>query len=139
MKFKVHWIIDGIAEIEGESKEDAEKKLQESLEDYVKNSEDLMNKFIAKSIQGTAYLEGEKDNEIQDENEKKEEIVTVQIAGLIARRILAFANRLDYLNLGERFGLIRFGSRVDVYLPSYYEPTVELGQKVTAGESIIAS
>ena len=73
MKFKVHWIIDGIAEIEGESKEDAEKKLQESLEEYVKNSEDLMNKFIAKSIQGTAYLEGEKDNEIQDENEKKEE------------------------------------------------------------------
>ena len=57
----------------------------------------------------------------------------------IARRILAFANRLDYLNLGERFGLIRFGSRVDVYLPSSYEPTVELGQKVTAGESIIAS
>ena len=66
MKFKVHWIIDGIAEIEGESKEDAEKKLQESLEDYVKNSEDLMNKFIAKSIQGTAYLEGEKDKEKHD-------------------------------------------------------------------------
>ena len=73
MKFKVHCIIDGVAEIEGESKEDAEKKLQESLEDYVKNSDDLMNKFIAKSIQGTAYLEGEKDNEIQDENEKKED------------------------------------------------------------------
>ena len=73
MKFKVHWIIDAIAEIDGESKEDAEKKLQESLEEYVKNSEDLMNKFIAKSIQGTAYLEGEKDNEKQDENDKKEE------------------------------------------------------------------
>ena len=71
MKFKVHWIIDGIAEIEGESKEDAEKKLQESLEEYVKNSEDLMNKFIAKSIQGTAYLEGEKEK--KDENEKQEE------------------------------------------------------------------
>ena len=70
MKVKVHWIIDGIAEIEGESKEDAEKKLQESLEEYVKNSEYLMNKFIAKSIQGTAYLEGEKDNEKKDENEK---------------------------------------------------------------------
>ena len=71
MKFKVHWIVDGIAEIEAESKEDAEKKLQESLEEYVKNSEDLMNKFIAKSIQGTAYLEGEKDNEKKD-NEKKD-------------------------------------------------------------------
>ena len=75
MKFKVHWIIDGVAEIEGESKEDAEKKLQESLEEYVKNSEDLMNKFIAKSIQGTAYLEGEKEKEKEKkgENEKQEE------------------------------------------------------------------
>ena len=73
MKFKVHWIIDGIAEIEAETKEDAEKKLQESLEEYVKKSEDLMNKFIAKSIQGTAYLEGEKDKEKNDENEEKED------------------------------------------------------------------
>jgi hypothetical protein len=73
MKFKVHWIVDGIAEIEAESKEDAEKKLQESLEEYVKNSEDLMNKFIAKSIQGTAYLEGEKDNEKKDKNDEKED------------------------------------------------------------------
>ena len=73
MKFKIHWIIDGVAEIDAESKEDAEKKLQESLEEYVKNSEDLMNKFIAKSIQGTAYLEGEKNNEKEDENEKKED------------------------------------------------------------------
>ncbi|MAI28718.1 MAG: translation initiation factor IF-2 [Rickettsiales bacterium] len=73
MKFKVHWIIDGVAEIEAESKEDAEKKLQETLEEYVKNSEDLMNKFIAKSIQGTAYLEGGKDSEEKSENEKKED------------------------------------------------------------------
>ena len=73
MKFKVHWIVDGIAEIEAESKEEAEKKLQETLEEYVKNSEDLMNKFVAKSIQGTAYLEGEKDKEKKDENEKKED------------------------------------------------------------------
>ena len=73
MKFKVHWIVDGVAEIEAESKEEAEKKLQETLEEYVKNSEDLMNKFVAKSIQGTAYLEGEKDKEKKDENEKKED------------------------------------------------------------------
>ena len=75
MKFKVHWIIDGIAEIEGESKEDAEKKLQESLEEYVKNSDDLMNKFIAKSIQGTAYIEGkdDKDDKEIDNDESKDE------------------------------------------------------------------
>ena len=70
MKFKVHWIIDGIAEIEGESKEDAEK-LQESLEEYVKNSEDLMNNLLQNLFKGTAYLEGEKNNEKEDENEKK--------------------------------------------------------------------
>ena len=70
MKFKVHWIIDGIAEIEGESKEDAEKKLQETLEEYVKNSEDLMNKFVAKSIQGTAYVPG-KDDDGEKKDEKK--------------------------------------------------------------------
>ena len=55
MKFKVHWIIDGIKEVEAESKEDAENIIQKDLEEYVKNSDSLMNKFIAKSIQGTAY------------------------------------------------------------------------------------
>ena len=73
------------------------------------------------------------------ENNKNEEIIVVQIAGLIARRILSFVNLFDSLKIGERFGLIRFGSRVDVYLPSNYDAKVELGQKVTAGESIIAS
>ena len=72
-------------------------------------------------------------------NNKNEEIIVVQIAGLIARRILSFVNLFDSLKIGERFGLIRFGSRVDVYLPSNYDPKVELGQKVIAGESIIAS
>ena len=58
MIYKVHWIIDGILDVEANSKEDAEKKIQENLEEFVKNSDELMNKFIAKSIQGTAYLEG---------------------------------------------------------------------------------
>ena len=72
MIYKVHWIVDGVAEIEAESKEDAEKKLQESLEDYIKNSKPLMDKFYAKSIQGTAYLPGNDDNEKKNgEDEKK--------------------------------------------------------------------
>ncbi len=62
MIFKVHWIVDGIAEIEADSKEHAEKILQEGLEEYVKNSDTLMNKFVAKSIQGTAYKPGEDDS-----------------------------------------------------------------------------
>ena len=73
MKYKVHWIIDGIAEIEADTKEDAEKKLQESLEEYVKDSDDLMNKFVAKSIQGTAYLEGEEDKIKEDNSDKKKD------------------------------------------------------------------
>ena len=58
MIFKVHWIIDGIAEIEAKDKEEAEKILQDGLEGYVKNSDVLMNKFVAKSIQGSAYMPG---------------------------------------------------------------------------------
>jgi len=72
MIYKVHWIVDGVAEIEADSKEDAEKKLQESLEDYVKKSKPLMDKFFAKSIQGTAYLPGSEENDNKkDDNKEK--------------------------------------------------------------------
>ena len=67
------------------------------------------------------------------------EIVVVQIAGLIARRILSFINDGHRLKAGERFGLIRFGSRVDVYLPINAKVDCGLNQKVVAGESILAS
>ena len=72
------------------------------------------------------------------ENEQSETIIVVQIAGLIARRILSFVKPLERLSIGERFGLIRFGSRVDVYLPDNYVTDLEEGTKVIAGESIIA-
>tara|TARA_B100000886_G_scaffold265199_1_gene189623 strand:+ start:1528 stop:1764 length:237 start_codon:yes stop_codon:yes gene_type:complete len=71
MIFKVHWIIDGLAQIEAESKQEAEKIIQESLEDYVKKSDKLMNHFIAQSIQGTAYQPGTDDIE-RIENKKNE-------------------------------------------------------------------
>jgi phosphatidylserine decarboxylase len=69
------------------------------------------------------------------------EIGVVQIAGLIARRIVTFPNAKvgAGLDTGERFGLIRFGSRVDVYLPAGAVPLVAIGQKATAGETPIAS
>lgn len=67
------------------------------------------------------------------------EIVFVQIAGLIARRILCFAKPGDKYKAGERFGLIRFGSRLDVYLPAGVEPQVCVGQIMTAGETVIAN
>ena len=62
-------------------------------------------------------------------------IWAVQIAGLIARRIVCWVKKGDTVKKGERFGLIRFGSRVDVYLPESSRIAVEIGQKVRAGES----
>lgn len=63
----------------------------------------------------------------------------VQIAGLVARRILCEAEVGQEYKAGERFGMIRFGSRLDVYLPEGVEPQVVLGQTMVAGESIIAN
>ena len=61
-----------------------------------------------------------------------------QIAGLVARRIVPFVKPGDILAAGQRVGLIRFGSRVDVYLPAGTEPSVLLGQKIIAGETVLA-
>jgi phosphatidylserine decarboxylase len=65
-------------------------------------------------------------------------IAITQIAGLVARRIVPFVKPGDMIAAGQRVGLIRFGSRVDVYLPAGTEPKVLLGQKVVAGETILA-
>ena len=65
-------------------------------------------------------------------------IGVTQIAGLIARRILTFVNEGDVVQSGQRIGMIRFGSRVDVYLPAGTEPRVLLGQRTLAGETVIA-
>jgi phosphatidylserine decarboxylase len=82
-----------------------------------------------------------------DENERRAlviatpagaEIGVVQIAGLIARRILTFVGEGDSVGVGERFGLIRFGSRLDVFLPAGAEPRVSLGQTAIAGETVLA-
>ncbi len=62
----------------------------------------------------------------------------VQIAGLIARRIVCWAEKEDQVKAGQRYGLIRFGSRVDIYLPQGSEVVVKLGQKVRAGETVLA-
>jgi phosphatidylserine decarboxylase len=62
----------------------------------------------------------------------------VQIAGLVARRIVCFTKTGQSLRAGDRFGLIRFGSRLDVYLPAGVAPMVSLGQTMIAGETVIA-
>lgn len=64
-------------------------------------------------------------------------IAFVQIAGLIARRIICYPQIGDFLKRGERYGLIRFGSRVDVYLPPDVVPLVKIGDKTVAGETVL--
>jgi phosphatidylserine decarboxylase len=66
------------------------------------------------------------------------DVTVVQIAGLIARRILCYAKAGDRLARGQRYGFIRFGSRVDVYLPPSARPRVAVGDKVRATETVIA-
>ena len=62
----------------------------------------------------------------------------VQIAGLVARRIVTFVAEGDSIGVGERFGLIRFGSRVDTYLPPGAFPAVAIGQRAIGGETVLA-
>lgn len=66
------------------------------------------------------------------------DLAVVQIAGLVARRIVCWSEEGDQMATGERFGLIRFGSRLDIYLPKGATPSVALGQTAIAGETIIA-
>lgn len=66
------------------------------------------------------------------------DLAVVQIAGLVARRILCDVKQGQTLAAGERFGMIRFGSRVDVYLPKGVQPLVLLGQTAVAGETVLA-
>ena len=66
-------------------------------------------------------------------------ILFVQIAGLIARRIVTYPIIGDVLQRGSRFGLIRFGSRVDIYFPTDADVTISLGEKTVAGETVLGT
>ncbi|PID77275.1 MAG: phosphatidylserine decarboxylase family protein [Deltaproteobacteria bacterium] len=71
--------------------------------------------------------------------ENGQKLAFVQVAGLIARRIVCWLEQGDEVKAGRRYGLIRFGSRVDLYLPCSARVLVKIGQKVKAGETIIAT
>ena len=82
-----------------------------------------------------------------DENERQHFLIegeggallgVTQIAGLVARRILTFVGEGDQVEAGQRIGMIRFGSRVDVYLPAGTGAEVLLGQRAIAGETVLA-
>ena len=106
---------------------------------------------IAGTVKRVAYLSGKFLNadldKASEENERQHILVEradgvrigfTQIAGLVARRILAFVKPGDIIAKGQRIGLIRFGSRVDVYLPEGTAPLVALGQRSIAGETVLA-
>jgi phosphatidylserine decarboxylase len=105
---------------------------------------------IAGQVKRVAYVPGKFINadldKASEDNERQHLLIEgadglrigfTQIAGLIARRILAFVKEGDIVDAGQRVGLIRFGSRVDVYLPTGVAPRVLLGQRAIAGETIL--
>ncbi|MCL4675191.1 MAG: phosphatidylserine decarboxylase [Pararhodobacter sp.] len=93
-------------------------------------------KFLNASLD-KASVDNER-NSVAIEMADGRKIAVVQIAGLVARRIVCDVKPGDVLETGERFGMIRFGSRLDVYLPDGVHPLVSLGQTMVAGESVLA-
>lgn len=106
---------------------------------------------IAGTVRRLVYIPGRFLNadldKASEENERQHILIDrgngvrigfTQIAGLVARRIVPFVKPGDMIAGGQRVGLIRFGSRVDVYLPADTDPLVVLGQKVIAGETVLA-
>ncbi len=106
---------------------------------------------IGGTIRRIVYISGKFLNadldKASDENERQHIMVErsdgvrigfTQIAGLVARRIVPFIKEGDFVAVGQRVGLIRFGSRVDVYLPHGTAPAVVKGQRIVAGETVLA-
>ena len=106
---------------------------------------------IAGTVKSVVYISGKFINadldKASEDNERQHIVVErndglrigfTQIAGLVARRILPFVKAGDVVAAGQRIGLIRFGSRVDIYLPAGTMPRVALGQRTIAGETVIA-
>jgi phosphatidylserine decarboxylase len=106
---------------------------------------------VAGTLRKLVYIPGKFVNadldKASEENERQHFVVEradgvrigfTQIAGLVARRIMPFVTMGNELTTGQRVGLIRFGSRVDVYLPAGTTPQVLLGQRTLAGETVVA-
>jgi phosphatidylserine decarboxylase len=77
-------------------------------------------------------------NSVRIRTEDGVEIVAVQIAGLLARRIICYVHAGDKLSIGDTYGLIRFGSRLDTYLPAGAQISVSVGQRAVGGETVLA-
>lgn len=102
---------------------------------------------VTRSLYVPGSFANPKLDKASEENERRaliiatedgKEIAVVQIAGVVTRRIVTFAGEGDTLTVGQRFGVIRFGSRCDVYLPEAQPPFVAVGQRAVAGETVLA-
>lgn len=97
--------------------------------------------YVPGSFVNAAMEKASEDNERQlvaVETPEGKKVAFVQIAGLIARRIICYLRDGQSVRAGERFGLIRFGSRMDVYLPEGVQPLVAVGQRCIGGETVLA-
>ena len=103
----------------------------------VKKIKYIHGKFINATLEKSS--EDNERNIILIETHNKENIVVAQIAGLIARRIVCEIKENQAVYLGHRFGIIKFGSRVDLYLPAHYKTLITVGQTVIAGETLISN
>jgi phosphatidylserine decarboxylase len=109
------------------------------------NRAPVKGRVVRKVYSQGSFLNAELDK-ASSENERSGLVIdtrhgaigVVQIAGLVARRILCWAEENEQLDAGERFGLIRFGSRLDVFLPASARPLVSVGQSAIAGETMLA-
>ena len=103
----------------------------------IKNIKYIHGKFINANLNKSSA-----DNErniITLEKQNKDILFVTQIAGLIARRIVCEVKEKQNILQGQRIGIIKFGSRVDLYMPSHYKPLITLGQVVVGGETIISN
>jgi phosphatidylserine decarboxylase len=102
----------------------------------IRNMKYHRGRFMAASLD-KASEENER-NALLIETSKGQKLVLVQVAGLVARRIVCYPAVGSFVLRGQRMGLIRFGSRCDVYLPKSAEISVKVGEKVLGGETILA-
>ena len=117
-----------------------------SLFDCHVNRAPIAGRIIRSVYMPGAFLSATNDKASED-NERRAlvietpvgtEIAVLQIAGMVSRRIVTFAGEGDTVGVGQRFGLIRFGSRVDVFLPPGRHALVAVGQRTVAGETVLA-
>ncbi|ABF07801.1 phosphatidylserine decarboxylase [Cupriavidus metallidurans CH34] len=108
-----------------------------SLDGKVEKLEYFPGKFVNADLD-KASMENERNAVVIRRASDGQVVTLVQVAGLVARRILCYINVGDMLSRGQRYGFIRFGSRVDVYLPTDARPRVTIGEKVSASATVLA-